>query len=229
MRLETLLTLLQFSDGLFPAGAYAHSFGIETLIEDGYVTDREAVAKFLHAHLEGSAGPCDAVAAVNAQRAAIASDLNACFNLDLMLDAIKVAAETREASTQLGRQTLRIAATLLHDALASAYARAVNTRSTPGHHAVVFGIIGGTCGWPFDATAAALLYSSTVAIVGAATRLIPLGQTESQRLVNEALPLITKLAGDATRLKLADMFTFAPALEIAAMRHAQLEARLFKS
>lgn len=229
MRIETLLTLLQYSDGLFPAGAYAHSFGLETLIEDGRVTDRGAVAKFLQAHLEGSAGPCDAVAAVNALRAAIARDLNACFNVDLMLDAMKVAAETRDASTQLGRQTLRIAATLIPDALASAYARAANNRSTPGHHAVVFGIIGGAYGWPAAATAAALLYSSIVAVVAAATRLIPLGQTESQRLINEALPLITRLAGDATRLTPADMFTFAPALEIAVMRHAQLEARLFKS
>jgi urease accessory protein len=229
MRIETLLTLLQFSDGLFPAGGYAHSFGLETFIEDGRVSDREAVAKLLHAHLEGSAGPCDAVAAVSAWRAARLGDLDACFQLDFKLDAVKAAAEMREASTQLGHQTLRIAAVLIDNAVVGAYARAANSHSTPAHHGVVFGVIGAACEWPPDACAAALLYSTTVAIVGAATRLIPLGQTEAQRLIKEALPLVTKLAGNAARMTPADMFTFAPALEIAAMHHAQLEARLFKS
>ena len=35
-----LLTLLQFADGLFPAGGFAHSFGLETYVQDGRVRDR---------------------------------------------------------------------------------------------------------------------------------------------------------------------------------------------
>ena len=81
-----------------------------------------------------------------------------------------------------------------------------------------------------QATAAALLYSSAAAMVGAATRLVPLGQTQAQRLISEAAPLIAALAEarDITGT-IDDAYSFAPALEIAAMRHAQLEARLFKS
>src|SRR5580658_4271895 len=125
MTIETLLSLLQFSDGLFPAGGYAHSLGLETFIDGGRVTNAASAARVLRAHLEGSAGPCDAVYAVNALRAAEADDVDACLHLDIKLDAVKSAAEPREASRQLGRQTLRIAVTLVNHQILSEYARRV--------------------------------------------------------------------------------------------------------
>jgi urease accessory protein len=229
MKIETLLSLLQFSDGLFPAGSYAHSFGLETLIDDERVTNADGAATILRAHLEGNVGPCDAVYAVNALRARAAEDVDACVELDMRLDTIKSAAEPREASRQLGRQTLRIAATVIRHEILSAYAQRVDAGVSPGHHAVVFGIIGGACGWPAQVTAAALLYASAVGMVGAATRLVPLGQTQAQRLIRDASPIIARLADEAAKGTIEEAFNFAPALEIAAMRHAQLEARLFKS
>jgi urease accessory protein len=229
MMIETLLSLLQFSDGLFPAGSYAHSFGLETYIDDERVIKAGSVGEILRAHLEGSVGPCDAVFAVNASRATAARDMDACIELDMTLDAIKSSAEPREASRQLGRQTLRIADTLIDHTVLTAFARAVEAGSTPGHHAVVFGIIGGASGWPSQATAAALLYASAAGMVGAATRLVPLGQTQAQRLISDASTMIARLAEAATSGTIEETFTFAPALEIASMRHAQLEARLFKS
>jgi urease accessory protein len=229
MTIETLLSLLQFSDGLFPAGGYAHSLGLETFIDGGRVTNAASAARVLRAHLEGSAGPCDAVYAVNALRAAEADDVDACLQLDIKLDAVKSAAEPREASRQLGRQTLRIAVTLVNHQILSEYARRVDAGASPGHHAVVFGIIGGACGWPAEVTAGTLLYTSAVGMVGAATRLVPLGQTQAQHLISDALPIIARLADDAAKGAVEEAFTFAPALEIAAMQHAQLEARLFKS
>lgn len=213
MTIETLLSLLQFSDGLFPAGSYAHSFGLETYIDDERVTKADSVGEILRAHLEGGAGPCDAVFAVNALRAVAAEDLDACVELDMTLDAIKSSAEPREASRQLGRQTLRIADTLIDHTVLTAFARAVEAGATPGHHAVVFGVIGGACGWPPQATAAALLYASAAGMVGAATRLVPLGQTQAQRLLSEASAMIARLAEAATTRTIEETFTFAPGLE----------------
>jgi urease accessory protein len=229
MTIETLLSLLQFSDGLFPAGSYAHSFGLETYIDDERVTNAAGAAKILRAHLVGNVGPCDAVYAVNALRAALSADVDACVELDIRLHAIKSAAEPRAASRQLGRQTLRIAATLNSHEVLTAYAGMVDAGMSPSHHAIVFGIIGGACGWPAKMTAAALLYASAAGIVGAATRLVPLGQTEAQRLISDASRTIARLAEEATKRTVEEAFVFAPALEIASMRHAQLDARLFKS
>src|SRR6202012_5634252 len=163
------LSILQFSDGLFPAGAYAHSFGLETYSDEGPV-NASSIGQLLRAHLEGSVGPCDAVYAVSAARAAFAGDLGACGELDRELDAIKPIAETREASRQMGRSTLRVASTIITHPVVTSFARVADEGSAPAHHAVVFGMIGGASGWTLEATAAALLYSSTAAIVGAATR-----------------------------------------------------------
>jgi urease accessory protein len=225
----SLLALLQFSDGTFPTGAYAHSCGLETFVSEGAVSDAAGVEQFLHAYLQGTVGHADAPAAVLAMRSAEANDLCACVELDATLDAMKIAAEARAASRQLGRQSLRIATSLIDDALIAQFARLADSDATPCHHAVVFGVAGAAFGWrPVDA-AAALLYSTAAAIVGAALRLIPLGQTKGQVILRSLAPLISTLAEDAIQMNIAELTSFAPVLEIAAMRHARLEARLFRS
>jgi urease accessory protein len=60
-------------------------------------------------------------------------------------------------------------------------------------------------------------------------RLLPLGQLAGQRIVWNVRPLIATLAEEAQDKHEADMWSFAPALEIASMRHALLDARLFRS
>jgi urease accessory protein len=77
--------------------------------------------------------------------------------------------------------------------------------------------------------AAAYLYSTSAALVGAALRLMPLGQLAGQRILSNLTPLIAKLAADVQDKTQSDMWAFAPALEIAGMRHAMLDARLFRS
>jgi urease accessory protein len=66
MTTEQLLGVLQLADGLFPAGGFVHSFGLETYAQDGRVHDRDTLEAFVRAHLEGAAGPADAVAAAAA-------------------------------------------------------------------------------------------------------------------------------------------------------------------
>ena len=75
----------------------------------------------------------------------------------------------------------------------------------------------------------AYLYSTSAALVGAALRLLPLGQLAGQNIVWNVRPLIAALAENAQDKREADMWSFAPALEIASMRHALLDARLFRS
>ena len=228
--MDSFLSLLQFADGLFPAGAYAHSFGLEYYVQSGGVSDAAGVEGFLRAYLEGSAAPTDAVAMLCAARAGKAGDLAACIALDKTLDAMKTVSELRDASRQMGRQTLRVVNHLhgQHRVLAN-FGEAVGNEATPGHHPVVFGIIGGVLAWPPEEMAGAYLYSSSAALVGAALRLMSLGQLAGQRILWNIRPMLAKLATEVQGKTQADMWTFAPALEIAGMRHASLDARLFRS
>jgi urease accessory protein len=229
MNPEATITMLQFADGLFPAGAYAHSFGLEAYVARGIVSHAGDVEQLLRAYLQGSAGPTDAVAIVCALRATSLKDLDRCLELDSLIDAMKPALELRNASRQMGRQTARIADALLEHPILREFARLASADITPCHHSVVFGIAGGAQGWPPFETAAAYLYSSTAAIVGAALRLIPLGQLKGQLIIRSLTPLIGRLASEATAKGVHEIAGFVPALEIASMRHAAMDARLFRS
>ena len=226
---DRLLSVLHFADTAFPTGGYAHSLGLESYCQAGLVTDRAGLSAFLEAHLEGAAGPCDATAMVAALRASGAGDLERCAELDATLEAMKPVRELRLASRQMGRQTLRVAALLTEDAHLGTYLEGVNADRAPGHHAVAFGMAGGVLGWRPEETATAFLYSTTALLVGAALRLMPMGQTQGQRILWRIHPVITRVAREAAARDPAEMWSFAPGLDVQGMLHARLDMRLFRS
>jgi urease accessory protein len=223
------LSLLHFADSAFPAGGYAHSFGLESHCQAGVVTDRAGLSGFLRTHLEGSLGPTDATAAAVAAAARRRGDDEECREVDERLEAMKPVRTVREASRQMGRQTLTVAAALTGDAALARYLVEVNAGRLPGHHAVSFGMTGGVLGWPERQVALAYLYSAGALLVGAALRLLPIGQMEGQRVLWELHPLMERLAADAVSRRLDDLFGFTPAQDVRAIAHERLTARLFRS
>jgi urease accessory protein len=229
MEPHTLPSLLQFSDGLFPAGGFAHSFGLESFVQSGSVRNADNLRSFIETYLEGAAGPCDAVAVVAAMKFTGKKAIDRCLELDRTLEAMKPVAEFRAASRQMGRQSLRIAVNLFSCPLLSAVFECAEADRTPAHHALVFGLIGRRLGWPPEAAATAYLYATASMLVGAALRLLPLGQLEGQRVLWQTAPTIQRLAREAIYKDAGDLWSFIPAIEIAGMKHATLAARLFRS
>ena len=229
MTTESLLAVLQLADGLFPAGGFAHSFGLETYAQDGRVSDRDGLQAFVAAHLEGAAGPADAVAVAAAVRAAVENDQATWLALDGRLEAMKTVPEFRAASRQMGRHTARVAAVTAPDPFVTTLARAVDDGLTPGHHAAVFGAALGRRGVDPETAATAFLYSTAALLVGAGLRLIALGQLDGQKILTAVLPRVARLAATAAVTPVGEMWSFTPALELAGVRHAGLEMRLFRS
>jgi urease accessory protein len=224
-----LLPLLHLADTAFPTGGYAHSFGLETYCQEGRVTSAAELMAFLTMHLEGAAGPTDATAAVAVLRAFRAGDLAACGELDATLEAMKPVRELREASRQMGRQTLRVATALTRHPALAGYLAAVDAGERPGHHGVAFGLAAGALGVEAEAAATGYLYSATALLVGAALRLMRLGQLEGQRVLWSLHPVIARVAAEAAARDPSDLWGWAPGLELAGIAHAGLDARLFRS
>jgi urease accessory protein len=159
----------------------------------------------------------------------VSDDIAGCAALDATLDAMKPARELREASRQMGRQTLRVADALTAHPVLTGYLAEVDAGRAAGHHALAFGMAAGALGVAEGSVATGYLYSTTSLLVGAALRLIRLGQLEGQRVLWRLHPVIARVAAEATARDAADMWSWAPGLELASIRHAALEARLFRS
>jgi len=142
---------------------------------------------------------------------------------------MKSVPEFRAASRQMGRQALRIAAGLGDDPFLADLAHAVDDELAAGHHATVFGAAVGRAGAEPERAAAAYLYATAALIVGAGLRLIALGQLDGQRVLAAMRPRIARLAAAAATATVDDLWSFNPALEIAGIRHAALDLRLFRS
>src|SRR2546422_4827567 len=98
------LALLQLADGLFPAGGFAHSFGLETYVQEGRVDDAAGLEAVVVAPLEGGAGAGGAVAGGPATPGAARGAVEGGVALDARRDARKGGPEVPAARPPMGGQ-----------------------------------------------------------------------------------------------------------------------------
>jgi urease accessory protein len=80
-----------------------------------------------------------------------------------------------------------------------------------------------------EAAATAFLYATAAMLVNAGLRLLSVGQLDGQRTLAALRPGIVALASAAAASTIDDMWSFTPGLELAGLRHAELDRRLFRS
>ena len=228
MDTRALLEGLRFTDTFFPSGGYAFSSGLEAAVQGGAVKDSDQLARYVEDLLRGGMSRREALAAKLANQAGAHGVLREAIRVDRELNSAKIGRESRLASRQMGRQVIKIAVDQLQgEAILREYLEAVETDRTPGHLAVSFGLTLGACGWKGEETVAAFLYQTAVGFVSAAMRLSPIGQREGQRVLGQWLPLIDRISREVDTHR--PMCSWSPVQDIYAMRHGQLEWRLFRS
>ena len=103
---------------------------------------------------------------------------------DHLLAAYKVPRELRQESQHTG-QAFLLPMALSQRPLVQAFWTQVQRGATPGHHALVFGCVARHLGCDQESTLLAYLYTVLTGLVAAALRLVPLGQSDGQRLLHE--------------------------------------------
>ena len=230
-----LPALLQTSDSLFPTGAYAHSGGLETLVELGVVTGAPSLSAFLRGHVIPMLGQFELPYLRFAQTAARRGEINALASLDREYGAGKLPRETREASAHVGVRRLQTLLTITPEtgtpgrAVAAAFHDRIRRGEAAGHAAIVCGVQAAWLGIPAGAAGAAYFYGSVAGVCSAALKLIRIGQEGCQAALADALTLAAQTVRASGEVSQEDAGWCDPLWEIAAARHERAFARLFIS
>jgi urease accessory protein len=226
---SALLYLLQVANGNFPTGTFSHSYGLETLVQDGRITDADDLAYIARLWLRHSVTTSDGGAVAVAFRATRDDDLTILADLDEMLTALKLTRETREASIKIGNAFLRTVSTTFGWESVDRYRRATADGWCAGHYATAFGVAAVGAGVSATEALPAFLHSALYGVVAVAARIMPLGQLDAQRVLAGSWPQIADCAETALVLGVDDLSVPAAALDIASMRHERLYSRLCMS
>lgn len=221
MTSDPMLWLLQANDSSYPSGAYAHSFGLEELVECGIVANAADLGRFLECQVLPALLTFEIPMFARAHRAAVRQDLAALRGLDAELDAWRIPRETREASRRIGSQRLDLLAALDGSPFIASFRGAC-----PRGHQLVVTAVELAAAAPRDA-ARSFAYQVLAGLAAASMKLIRIGQTACQRILRHTLDLLGRAVDDALAAPPDGLFN--PLLEIASLRHARSHARLFIS
>lgn len=226
---QNFLRLLQLADSALPIGSTAHSFGMETLVDDGVVTV-PTLGAYLSDYLAETgaleAAYCLAAHALAADEAAFA---DAWLRLNMRLDALKPARESRAGSASLGRRFVQLIRDLTDHPLLDIALKHAKQHSVGVHHCAAFGLCGALIGVDARHSALAYLNQSVAGLVSACQRLMPLGQTAANQLLWALKPVIIEAIDEAERRGISGATAFTPMVETASLRHPTLTTRLFIS
>lgn len=221
MPTDPILWLLQANDTAYPSGAYAHSFGLEELVEAGVVSTATDLENYLVKQILPAVLTFEIPYFARAHAAAVEGNCNELLALDAELDAWRIPAELRDASRRIGSQRLDLLVQLDPTPLVIEY-RQLSPRS---HHLVVTALE--LAAVPVNQAARAFAFQTIAGLAAASMKLMRIGQTSCQQIVRRTLVNLGGKIDDSLAQPVDGWFN--PLLEIASLRHARANQRLFIS
>jgi len=220
-----LYRLMTWLSPAFPVGAFSYSSGIEWAVEAGDITDAASLRDWLASMLVDGSGFCDGVFLAHAYRAA-AHDEAALREVAELAAAFVPSRERQLEASSQGRAFIDIARSAWHcDGLDQIVAQCDGAIVYP----VAVGLVSAAHDIPLAPTMHAFFHALTSNWISAGARLIPLGQTDSQRVLALLEPVVVATAKRALQASLDDLGSASFRADLAGMRHETQYTRLFRS
>lgn len=214
---EASYRLMTWLSPAYPVGAFSYSHGIEQAVEAGLVSDRASLSDWIEDCLRHGAGRSDAIIAAHAWRAE-----DAAARADLAELAIAFS-PSRERLLETEAQGTAF------QLVTSAVWPAEAIDAAPLPYPVAVGVAARAHAVPLNDMLQAYLWAYAANLVSAGVRLVPLGQTDGQRVQAALMPVVLDVAREAETSDLDDIGGCALRAEIAAMDHETQHVRLFRS
>ena len=221
---SALYRLMTWLSPSYPVGAYAFSHGLENAVERNFVHDRDTALGWIRDLVLHGNGRADLVFLKEAWEAG--GDTQALKGLARYAVAFQTTSELRTESVAQGRafakvsrsawQTRELDAAL--DAIAEAPA-----------YPVVVGAVAAAHDVARESTMLAFAHAFAANLVSAAVRLVPLGQTDGQRMTAALEGDVTVAVSDACALTRYTVSNATIYSDICSMNHETQYTRLFRS
>lgn len=222
----SLYRLMTWLSPAFPVGAFSYSSGIEWAVEAGDINDAASLRDWLSAMLTDGSGFCDAVLLAHTYRAATARDGEALHEIAELAAAFVPSRERQLETTTQGRAFIDIARSAWTcdglDALVAAC-------RGPIVYPVAVGVVSAAHAVPLAPAMHAFLHALVSNWISAGARLVPLGQTDSQRILAALEADVVATARRALDASLDDLGSATFRADLASLRHETQYTRLFRS
>jgi urease accessory protein len=221
-----LYRLMTWLSPAFPIGAFSYSSGIEWAVEAGDIIDGATLQDWLASMLADGPGFCDGVFLAQAHRAAASSNDAALHEVAELAAAFAPSRERHLETAAQGRAFIEIArAAWTCDGLDRLIAACDGTIVYP----VAVGLVSAAHAIPLASTLHGFLHALTSNWISAGSRLIPLGQTDSQRALAALEPAVVATGKRALGATLDDLGSATFRADLASMHHETQYTRLFRS
>ena len=215
--------LLQLCSPALPVGAYAYSQGLECAVEQGWVRDEASASDWILGLMDHNLCRLDLPIFVRLYQGWQTTHLEEIRRWNARLYASREAAELQREDAHLGAALARL---LIDLGIAEAEAWRNSRRVC---FATMFSLAAVKWEIPLLEATAGLAWTWVENQVIAATRLIPLGQTASQRILIAAGPALIDAVQKGLALSDDDIGAAAPGLALAGALHETQYSRLFRS
>jgi urease accessory protein len=221
-----LYRLITWLSPAFPVGAFSYSSGIEWAVESGDIADADSLTHWLGVLLAEGSGFCDAVFLAQAHRAASSRDSDQLRDIAELAAAFVPSRERHLETTAQGRAFIEIARAAWNSDLLE---QTIASCETSIAYPVAVGLVSAAHEIPLAPTMHAFLHALTSNWISAGARLVPLGQTDSQRVLALLEPTVAATAARAMDASLDDLGSATFRADLASMRHESQYTRLFRS
>ena len=223
---NALLQLLQLASPALPIGGFSYSEGLEAAVDAGLVTNEAQASQWLHDQLLLGLARSDLAVVARALPAWQRRDWARLAELNDWVLHTRESAELRQQSQQMGRS---LAEWLKNRGPADervAWLAALAPAPTwPLAHALA----AAQSAAPLREALLACAFGWCEAMVQAAIRAVPLGQSAGQRMLARLIDAVPQAVADAQQCADSQRQAFTPMLAILSARHETQYSRLFRS
>ncbi len=228
-----LYRLLAWLSPAFPVGAYSFSHGLEWAVEAGRVRDAESLAGWVAAAVTEGAGRIDAALFRAAWQAFTEGDEEALAWAAERAEAQRATMETALESRAQGRAFLDTVLAAWPDPALRKWADGLAAEGRQPAYAIAVAVAAASKRIPLGPALAAYLQAFAANLVSAGLRLIPLGQTDGQRVLARLESAVRSAQKDSLEGSLQgsldSLGSAAPMIDWASARHETQYTRLFRS